>query len=157
MPLPLVALLASPQAMAAAVAIVTVLGAGLSGAFDSADVEVNDDRAEDGIFIPVNPTISDSDLGEDSEYEYVTVYPTPTPNQFNSMLPMGFVSINSSIPTTNEYDPDIPDDVRPPSSSFGIAGEAYDSGAGFLIMLIVAGLLAAYCVTVLGIKKKVRC
>lgn len=152
---PLAALLATPQVMAAAVAVVTLLGAGISGAFDYQEVEVNDDREQDGIFIPINPTIQDSEIVED-DYEYSEVYPTPTPNKFSSVLPMGYVSINSSAQiSNNEFDPDIPDDIRPPSSSFGIAGEAYDSGFGFLLMLIIGGILAAYVVT-LFTSQKVR-
>ena len=42
---------------------------------------------------------------------------------------------------------DIPDDVRPPSSSFTVGAEAYDSGIGYIIAAIMAGILTFWLVS----------
>ena len=149
----------NPWTIAAVTAIVIAV-AGASGAFDQAEVD-DDDYDEDGIFIPefpnpnpyptpeINP--NPNETPDEYDYTYPDVNPDATKDQdrFLFPLPYGFVNVYMTQQAGDDFDPDfdIPDDVRPPSSSFTVGAEAYDSGIGYIIAAIMAGILAFWLVS----------
>ena len=142
-----------PAGIAAAVAI-TIGMAALSGAFVPYDTVDKDDYDDDGVYVPpvilpnpnendrpiINPNPGENDNPNNDEPAYPTVNPDANPNKDQSSLvfPWGFVCVAPSITPTDDYDPDIPDDIRPPSSDFAVAAEPYDSGAGWMIAALMA-------------------
>ena len=88
---------------------------------------------------------------DEYDYTYPDVDPDATKDQdkFLFPLPYGFVNVYMTQQAGDDFDPDfdIPDDVRPPSSSFTVGAEAYDSGIGYIIAAIMAGILAFWLVS----------
>ena len=141
-----------PAGIAAAVAI-TIGMAALSGVFVEDTVD-RDDYDDDGIYVPpvvlpnpnqnedptVNPNPGENDNPNEDEPAYPTLNPDVNPNKDQSSLvfPWGFVCVAPSVTPTDDYDPDIPEDIRPPSSDFAVAAEPYDSGAGWIIAALMA-------------------
>ena len=141
-----------PAGIAAAVAI-TIGMAALSGAFVPYDTVDKDDYNDDGVYVPpvilpnpnendnpiINPNPGENDDPNNNPNNDESAYPTVNPdinhskNQSSLVFPWGFVCVAPSITPTDDYDPDIPDDIRPPSSDFAVAAEPYDSGAGWMI------------------------
>lgn len=156
----MVAFLAINPWTVAAVTAIVIAVAGASGAFDQAEVD-DDDYDEDGIFIPefpnpnpyptpeINP--NPNETPDEYDYTYPDVDPDATKDQdkFLFPLPYGFVNVYMTQQAGDDFDPDfdIPDDVRPPSSSFTVGAEAYDSGIGYIIAAIMAGILAFWLVS----------
>ena len=142
-----------PAGIAAAVAI-TIGMAALSGTFVPYDTVDKDDYDDDGVYVPpvilpnpnendrpiINPNPGENDNPNNDEPAYPTVNPDANHNKDQSSLvfPWGFVCVAPSITPTDDYDPDIPDDIRPPSSDFAVAAEPYDSGAGWMIAALMA-------------------
>ena len=131
--------------------------AGAMGAFDQAEVN-DEDYDEDGIFVPelplpnVTPEVHPNPDETPNEYEYPN--PNVDPNADSEKnktlfpLPYGYVNVYMTQSGGDDFDPDfdIPDDVRPPSSSFTVGAEAYDSGLGYIIAAVMAGILAFWLV-----------
>lgn len=150
-----------PAGIAAAVAI-TIGMAALSGAFVEDTVD-KDDYNDDGIYVPpvvlpnpnqnedptVNPNPGENDNPNEDEPAYPDVNPDANPDKDQSSLvfPWGFVCVAPSVTPTDDYDPDIPDDIRPPSSDFAVAAEPYDSGAGWIIAALMA-FVATFSISV---------
>ena len=150
-----------PAGIAAAVAI-TIGMAALSGVFVEDTVD-RDDYDDDGIYVPpvvlpnpnvnegptVNPNPGENDNPNEDEPAYPDVNPDANPNKDQSSLvfPWGFVCVAPSVTPTDDYDPDIPEDIRPPSSDFAVAAEPYDSGAGWIIAALMA-FVATFSVSV---------
>lgn len=142
-----------PAGWAACAVITLVLIAGASGVFDQSDVD-DIDYDEDGIYLPnpyVNPNpdednthdpnpVVDPDIDGDG-YEYAEPDTVKEEDKEKYGLPFSYVCVYMSQGEGDDYDPDIPDDIRPPSSSFTVAGEAYDSGIGLYIAAIMAFIL----------------
>lgn len=149
-----------PAGIAAAVAI-TIGMAALSGVFVEDTVD-RDDYNDDGIYVPpvvlpnpnqnegptVNPNPRENDNPNEDEPGYPTVDPDANPNKDQSLVfPWGFVCVAPSVTPTDDYDPDIPEDIRPPSSDFAVAAEPYDSGAGWIIAALMA-FVATFSISV---------
>ena len=149
-----------PAGIAAAVAI-TIGMAALSGVFVEDTVD-RDDYDDDGIYVPpvvlpnpnqnedptVNPNPGENDNPNEDEPGYPTVDPDANPNKDQSLVfPWGFVCVAPSVTPTDDYDPDIPEDIRPPSSDFAVAAEPYDSGAGWIIAALMA-FVATFSISV---------
>ena len=155
-----------PAGIAAAVAI-TIGMAALSGTFVPYDSVDKDDYDEDGVYVPpvvlpnpnendnpdINPNPGENENPNDNpdhnEPAYPTVNPDANPNkdQASLVFPWGFVCVAPSVTPTDDYDPDIPDDIRPPSSDFAVAAEPYDSGAGWIIAALMA-FIATFSISV---------
>ncbi len=152
----------NPWTAAAVVGIVIAI-AGACGAFDQADVD--DDDYENGVYIPPvvlpdpyvvepNPYIDPNPNPNETPGEYEYPNPDVNPdadgekNKNLFPLPYGFVNVYMTQSPGEDFDPDfdIPDDLRPPSSSFTVGAEAYDSGIGYIIAAIMAGILAFWLV-----------
>ncbi len=56
----------------------------------------------------------------------------------------GFITITASAPIDDGYDPDIPEDIRPPSSSFDVMAQAEISYAGITIAIVVSALMTLF-------------
>ena len=133
--------------------------AGAMGAFDQAEIS-DDDYDDNGIFVPelplpnVTPEINPNPDETPNEYEYPRPNVDPDADSEKNKtlfpLPYGYVNVYMTQSGGDNFDPDfdIPDDVRPPSSSFTVGAEAYDSGLGYIIAAIMAGILAFWLVTV---------
>ena len=139
--------------------------AGASGAFDQSEVN-EDDYDEDGIYIPpvvlpnpyveptpyVNPNPNPDETPDEYEYPKPNVDPDADSEKNKTLfpLPYGYVNVYMTQSGGDDFDPDfdIPDDVRPPSSSFTVGAEAYDSGLGYIIAAIMADILAFWLVTI---------
>ena len=150
-----------PAGIAAAVAI-TIGMAALSGVFVEDTVD-KDDYNDDGIYVPpvvlpnpnvnegptVNPNPGENDNPNEDEPAYPTLNPDANPNKDQSSLvfPWGFVCVAPSVTPTDDYNPDIPEDLRPPSSDFAVAAEPYDSGAGWIIAALMA-FVATFSISV---------
>ena len=141
-----------PAGWVACAAITIVLIAGASGVFDQSEVN-DDDYDDDGIYIPpyvpYNPNQIPDVNPDENEYPEpeITVDPDKDKDadKLQYALPFGYVCVYMSQPQGNNYDPDI-DDLRPPSSSFTVGAEAYDSNIGYIIAAIMAGILSYWLV-----------
>lgn len=148
----------NPWTVALVVSAVIAI-AGASGAFDQSEVN-DDDYDGDGIFVPelplpnVTPEITPNPDETPNEYDYPRPNVNPDADSEKNKtlfpLPYGYVNVYMTQPGGDDFDPDfdIPDDVRPPSSSFTVGAEAYDSGLGYIIAAVMAGILAFWLVTV---------
>ena len=153
----MVAFLAINPWTIAAVTVIVIAVAGASGAFDQTEID-DDDYDDNGIFVPelptptVHPEVNPNPNETPNEYDYTypDVKPDATKEQdkFLFPLPYGFVNVYMTEQAGDDFDPDfdIPDDVRPPSSSFTVGAEAYDSNIGYIIAAIMAGILAYWLI-----------
>ena len=132
--------------------------AGAMGAFDQAEVD-DDDYDGDGIFIPELPTPNvtpeihpnPDETPEEFEYPNPEVNPDADKEKEKTLfpLPYGFVNVYMTQSGGDDFDPDvdIPDDLRPPSSSFTIGAESYDSGIGYIIAVHEQEILRVFLQT----------
>ncbi len=167
MPAQLALAFAGPPGWVAAAAITAVLiVAGAAGVFDQTEVD-DDDYDDDGIYIPENPfpdpevTVNPDETPEITVNPDETVDPDETSEEEENVdedgskekdkvvypLPFGFVSVYMTQHVEDDFDPD-PDltDIRPPSSSFEVGAEAYDSGIGYIIAAVMAGILVFWLI-----------
>ena len=145
----------NPYTVSLAVGAVIAL-AGALGVFDQAEVN-EDDYDEDGIFVPefplpnVTPEVNPNPDETPNENENPNVNPDADSQNDKALfsLPYGYVNVYMTQPAGDDFDPDfdIPDDLRPPSSSFTVGAEAYDSGMGYIIAAVMAGILTFWLVT----------
>ena len=149
-----------PAGIAAAVAI-TIGMAALSGVFVTEETVNEDDYNDDGIYVPpvvlpnpnqnenpvINPNPGENDNPDEDGPAYPDVNVDPNKGQTSLVFPWGFVCVSPHVTPTDDYDPDIPEDIRPPSSDFVVAAEPYDSGAGWIIAALM-GFIATFSVTV---------
>ena len=166
----MVAFLAINPWTIAAVTVIVIAVAGASGAFDQTEID-DDDYDDNGIFVPelptptVHPEVNPNPNETPNEYDYTypDVKPDATKEQdkFLFPLPYGFVNVYMTEQAGDDFDPDfdIPDDVRPPSSSFTVGAEAYDSGIGYIIAAIMAGILVFWLISMCSgnIREAERC
>ena len=143
-----------PPGVAAAIGITAIiLVAGASGVFDQSEVN-NDDYDDDGIYIPYVPPYAPNPNVNPEENSHPEIVVNPDPNaekekdKLQHALPFGFINIYETQKAGNDWDSEIeiPDDTKPPSSSFIVGAEAYDSDIGFIIAAVMAGILTFWLI-----------